>query len=39
MFVTVFEIARNSNGLWGGAIFDLLLGVGALTLGGIVMTQ
>lgn len=35
MYVTVFEIARNSNGLWSGAVFDLLVGVGALTLGSI----
>ena len=29
-FVTVFEITRNSNGVFGGAIFRLLIGVVAL---------
>ena len=29
-FTTVFEITRNSNGVFGGTVFDLLIGVGAL---------
>ncbi len=29
-FVTVFEITRNSNGVFGGAVFRLLIGVAAL---------
>ena len=29
-FVTVFEIARNSNGVFAGAVFRLLIGVVAL---------
>jgi len=29
-FVTVFEISRNSNGVFGGEVFRLLVGVVAL---------
>src|SRR5437588_12376167 len=29
-FVTVFEITRNSNGIFAGAVFRLLIGVVAL---------
>lgn len=29
-FVTVFEISRNSNGIFGDEVFRLLIGVGAL---------
>jgi hypothetical protein len=29
-FTTVFEITRNSNGVFGGTVFDLFIGVGAL---------
>ncbi len=29
-FVTVFEITRNSNGIFAGAVFRLLIGVAAL---------
>ena len=29
-FVTVFEITRNSNGVFSGAVFRLLIGVAAL---------
>ena len=33
-FVTVFEIARGSNGVFGGEVFRLLIGVTAL-IGGV----
>jgi len=33
-FVTVFEIARGSNGVFAGACFRLLIGIGAL-VGGV----
>lgn len=29
-FETVFEITKNSNGVFGGTVFDLLIGVAAL---------
>ena len=33
-FVTVFEIARGSNGVFAGEVFRLLIGVAAL-IGGV----